>query len=283
MPRYLNAYQMLSDLREGINEYSSALLNGTDTTGAFSNDTLMRYLNEAQLFLFHLTFVKRPEEYLKNTILTPVDSRITLPSDFFKVARLEYLSDGVKIHRLNQLDYKRGSGSSGSKYLYRREGRDTLVIDHAGVTDQVYLWYYWKPRLIHAGQAQSGSGVNALKMSTKAVARMDYYKGMMVEDVTAGFVSSISAFNETTLVATVSGTASNGDNYGLIPEAPEEFHHLIVKKAVILAKSDVKSPMQATPKEIAEFNEMLSMTLQSYYGIEPEDVPVENIFLELGG
>ena len=279
MGRYLNAYQIAADVREGVNEYSSAYLQGTDTTGAFTNSKVQARINEAVRFLWSLTFVRAPEDYLTSQDLTPVASVITLPSDFMKLRRLEYTDSKKKIHRMD-LDEK-AAGSIGTKYRYRPYQRKYLRIDQDSVTDGVTAWYFKRPRDIHFGQALSGSGALALKMATTAVYENDYYNNMIVEDITASFNSVISDYTGSTRVAVVTGTAAENDWYGLVPEIPEEFHHLIAPKAILLLKSDPKSPVKAGPKEIAEFGEMLGAAMGAYYGATNEDKSMEDIFLDL--
>ena len=281
MGRHLNCYQLVSDVREGVNEFSTGYLQGTDTSGAFTNTKILARINEAVRFLWNLTFVRAPEDYLTSSDLTPVASVITLPADFMKLRRLEYKASGQKIHQYN-VDQKASLGVTGSKYLYRPYQRKYLRIDQDNVTDQVTAWYFKRPRDIHFGQAQSGSGSNALKMpSATGVNEDDFYNGMTVEDITAALVSTISDYVGSTRVATVAGTVTANDWYGLVPEIPEEFHHLVTPKAVLLLKNDPKSPIKATPKDVADFNEMLSLACQAYYGSASSDIPVEEIFLDL--
>lgn len=278
MGRHLNAYQIASDVREGVNEFSSAFLQGTDLTGAFTNSKIQARINEAVKFLWSLSFVRGPEDYLTSLAITPVNSLVTLPADFMKLRRLEYADSKQKIHKM-ELDEK--SQGSGTKYRYRPYQRKYLVIDASGVGDSVTAWYYKKPRDIHFGQAVTGSGVLALKMAAAAVYEDDYYNNMIVEDITAAFNSVISDYAGATRVATVTGTAATNDWYGLVPEIPEEFHHLVSMKAILLLKSDPKSPVKPTPKDVADFTDQMAVTFAAYYGASTEDRSIEDIFLDL--
>lgn len=278
MGRYLNAYQIASDVREGVNEFSTAYLQATDATGAFTNSKIQARINEAVRFLWGLSFVRSPEDYLTSSDLTPVNSLITLPANFMKLRRLEYTDSRQKIHRM-ELDEK--APGTGSKVRYRPYQRKYLIIDQAGVTDGVTAWFFKRPRDIHYGQAVAGSGASALKMAATAIYEDDFYNGMLVEDVTAGFNSEITDYSGSTKVATVTGTASTNDWYGLVPEIPEEFHHLISMKAILLLKSDPKSPIKPTPKDIADFNELMASAFSAYYGASTEDRSMEDIFLDL--
>lgn len=278
MGRYLNAYQIASDVREGVNEFSTAYLQGTDATGAFTNSKIQARINESVRFLWNLSFVRSPEDYLVSLAITPVNSLITLPANFMKLRRLEFTESKQKIHKM-ELDEK--AQGTGSKYRYRPYQRKYLQLDQSGVGDSVTAWYFKRPRDIHFGQAVSGSAASALKMAATAVYEDDYYNGMVVEDITAGFNSEITDYVGSTKVATVTGTPSANDWYGLVPEIPEELHHLVAPKAILLLKNDPKSPIKPTPKDIADFNELLATTFSAYYGASTEDRSMEDIFLDL--
>jgi len=119
MSTYENCYEILTDVRRGINEYSTAYMQATDTTCPHSNDWLVKCINKAQRFLYNTLVRRIPGEFLEETDLTASSSVLTLPWNF---GRLRYLKDsaGRQVHPIVQEDRKLTS-EAGSQYLYYRK------------------------------------------------------------------------------------------------------------------------------------------------------------------
>lgn len=89
MPTYSgNCYEILSQVRYGINEFSLAYVQGTDVNGAFKNEELIRQINNAQNYLWAVLFEAFPEYFLKPADIAFTNSVAVLPADCFKIKEL---------------------------------------------------------------------------------------------------------------------------------------------------------------------------------------------------
>lgn len=276
MATYLNAYTMIGDMRYGINEYSSDYITGDDTTGVYQNDHLLRCLNRSVRFIYAILMNYIPGEFLTSTTLTGSDSVFTLPWDFGSL-RLFEDENGRKVFKAN-VDTRPDGNAEGSDRIYYRSG-NTLVLTKDGVSETYTLWYYTKPRDIHYAQAGASSGVALLHMDTTDAKRIDdYYNGMTVENITQNLTESITdyAITATVPLATVASTPANDDWYGLVPEVPEIFHHLIVPRALMIAKAEHPvSPKQPGRDEMSMWRDELRDALIAFgcdRDITPEDI-----------
>lgn len=268
---YENCYEILGDVRKGLNEYSSGLHNGTDTSGAHLNSYLVKKINDAQRHIYGLLMPRIPEAFLKEVSLTGVNSVYTLPWDF---GRLLYFKDenGCQVFQINPKRLKL-TNETGSDRLYYRKG-NTLVLDKAGVTDDYSLLYYQKPRELDCGQATAG-GALSITLATSAKKIADYYNDMTIENITEDWTDTISDYSSAR-VATITETAAAEDYYGIVPEIPEVFHHLIAPKAIQLVKSE--SPVaqeKVTQQDLSVWHGLLIESLQAYVGtddLDPEDL-----------
>lgn len=275
MSTYENCYEILGDVRKGINEYSTALHQGTDTSNAHSNSYLVKKINAAQRYLYALLFQRMPEEFLEEISLTGVDSVYTLPWDF---GRLIYFKDengnqvfpiGVKKLRLTE--------ETGSDRLYYRKG-NTLVLDKDGVSKTYTLHYYRKPRDLDQGKAPAGASTSiTLASSAKKIA--DYYNGIIIENITKDWIDTISDYTAARVATIGAETAAGDDYYGLVSDLPEPFHFLIAPKAVHLVKAS--SPViqeKPSSQDLKEWNNQLIETLKAFVG--SDDTDIEELFLD---
>lgn len=269
---YINAYEILSQVRYDLNEYSTAFVQATDTSGAFQNSQLMAKINQAQRIIWNTLFNQNPEEFLKSVTLTFTSSVATLPTDFYRFKRLEN-SDGIKIEKVS-LDSKHVYDDLGTEYQYYRYYQ-SLRIDKDGVSGSYTLWYYWKPRELDQGMTSAGGALSAT-LATTAKKIADYYNNMTIENITEDAVDTITDYSSAR-VCTVSNTWAASKYYGLVSELPEPFHHLIQPRATILCKSLPQSPVQPTKIELMDFNDMLRETLRGYAGTSFTDVSIEEV------
>ncbi len=277
MSTYYNCYELLAEVRRGINEHSTGKVNGTDTSGAFPNEMIIKKINDAQTFLFNLLFKRMPFLWLTSTDLTGSASEYTLPADFFKLRRWE-TSDNVKIKPIS-VDERHLNEDEGSKYLYYRAGLK-LRIDKDGTGDTCKLWYFKRPRRITMGSASAG-GALSITLASSARKEADYYNSMTIEDVTADFAVAISDYSATR-VATIAQTAASADYYGIVSEIPEEFHHLIGERAILYMKMLPQSNVPIGRTEYEMFKEDLVETYRAYCGdMEEGDVMPEDVFMSL--
>lgn len=273
MSKY-NTYEIVAEVRRAVNDYSEAKVQATDTSGAFTNEVIIKTINDAQKFLFDIIFTRQPHLFLSSASLTGVASVYTLPADFFRLLRFQtadnYKIGPVNVHQLHI------TGDGGSRYSYYRKG-STLVLDKDGITDVCKLWYFTRPRLVTMGKVQTG-GALSMTLSTAARLEADYYNGMGIEDITGDKIGTISDYTAAR-VATVDFTAGTADYYGIVPEIPEPFHGLIGRRAGILMKAYPQSPEKATKVEVDMFMQDLAETVRSFVG--EDDRTIEDVILQL--
>ena len=275
MSTYMNAYETLSQVRYGLNEHSTAFVQGTDTTGAFKNDRIMKAVNDSQRLLHGIFFERFPELFLTSATLTVSSSVASLPSDFFKLKRLEN-SEGVKLKLIN-VDEKHKGSYSGEEYLYYRYG-NSIKFDMDNYSDTPTLWYYTRCRDLDQGKEAGTAGAKTITLASTARAEADYYNGMKIEDVTADWTDTISDYTVARVCTIGAETSVDDDYYGLVSELPEFFHHLIAPKALIALKSSPQSTIKPTKEDYLEYQDMLAYALQSYAGTLNGDVTMEDIF-----
>ena len=104
----------------------------------------------------------------------------------------------------------------------------------------------------------------------------DYYNGMIVENITQAITDTITDYVASTKIATVTSTPANDDWYGLVPEIPEIFHHLIAPRAIMIAKAEHPvSPEKPTRAEMELWKSAVQEALVAFGGdsdITPEDI-----------
>ena len=246
MSTYHNAFQILSDVREGINEYSTTFVNGTDTSGAYTNAFLMSQINRAQRHIYDLVMIRTPEVFLSSADIVGVDSVYALPATF---GTLKIFTDDNyrKVHRI-EADQLKPKEATGSDRLYYRKGTD-LILDKAGITATYRLWHYKLCRNLNAGKAPAAD-----TLATTASVTADYYNEMWIEDITgvqAAEITDYSADREITSAITL----ANNSYYGIVSDLPEPLCQLIAPKAVIYIKQTPQAIEKPTAQEIAAWNQ----------------------------
>ncbi len=275
MSTYLNCREVLKSVRYGLNEYSLAKLNGTDTSGKFQNEYLLRKINDAQRYIYTKVFKRKQNLFLASAALTGVDSVFTLPADFSILLQFRD-ANGNKVYPIDVDDLKR-TGSTGSSRHYYRQG-NTLVVDKDGITDTYTLWYLKKCRELTTGQAKAGGDLS-ITLATSSRKLPDYYNGVTLENETKDWVDTITDY-ATTRVATITETAAEDDYYGTVSELPEEFHDFIAPRAIMLLNAEFPpnvKKVSAAQKTL--WDEEFLSTLQSYCGAA-NDIPVEDIYTD---
>ena len=280
MATYINGYTLLEKLwiqLVGYNSNIASYVDGTDTTGSYSNQQIMDGINAAQRFLYNTLFTRIPYEFEEEIELTGVSSVYTLPANF---GRLRFFkdSDGYQIHPINT-DQRRTARSGGSDQLYYRKG-NTLVLDQAGIVEVCTLIYYRKSRDIEQGKASAG-GAASITLATSAKKIVDHYNGLLIENITKDWVDTIIDY-ATTRIATITETAAADDYYGTISDIPEPFHFLLIPQAVFEITGNypiVKEKPNQSGVQI--FNQDLLATLRAYAG-EALDTYVEDIWCDYG-
>ena len=276
MATYENCYEILANVRQGLNEYSTALLQGTDATGAYLNSFLIKAINRSVRHIYGLLLMRMPEIFYESIDLVGVNSVFTLPWDF---GRCLYFKDenGLQVFRINPKQLKLAN-ETGNDRLYYQSGQ-TFVLDKDGVTKTYTLQYYRKPREIHAGKASTGGSKSITLDAAFAKKIADYYNGMLYENVTKDHIDTITDYTAARVATIAAETAAENDYYGIVSDIPEPFHHLIAPKAVHLIKND--SPVaqeKPTSQSLDEWTANLSEAIQSYSGSDDGDV--EDLFLD---
>jgi hypothetical protein len=277
MSDYANAWELLSQVRLGLNEHSTALVNGTDTSGKFVNSELMRHINNAQYFLWSILFKQFPELFLTSASLTFAASVATLPSDCFKVKKV-LDSDSHDISRID-VGMKHINADTGSDHAYYRYG-NTLRIDADGNSQTGTLWYYSRCREIDTGLTSAGGAASAT-LATTAKALADYYNGMKIENITDSTNDTITDYTAAR-VCTVTNTWASSKYYGLISDLPEMFHPLIASRAIITMKMSPRVPVALTRADKDTFAEELSVAMQSFAGTADGDTDWNDTFNDFG-
>lgn len=268
----IDCWELLNQVRYGLNEQSTALVNGTDTTGKYKNAELVRHINNAQNFLWSILFKQFPEYFMKSASLTFTASVATLPSDCFKIRELRD-SDEHAIIPLNLS--LRHTSNTGSSHAYYRYG-NTLRIDADSVSGTMTLWYYWNPREIDTGLSSAGAATS-VTLATTARATADYYNNMGINNITDSTTDTITDYTAAR-VATVSNTWAASKYYGIIPELPEIFHALIASRAIITMKQSPRVPVALTTLDKTTWAEELSVAMQSFAGTLDGDMNINNLF-----
>ncbi len=273
MPTYIgNGFEILSQVRYGLNEFSDSYVQGTDTTGAFKNEEIIRHINNAQNHIWSVLFEQFPEYFLKSAAITFTDSVATLPSDCFKIKEVSD-SDGYPINPMG-VD-QRHITADGTSNGYYRYG-NTLRIDQDNVTDTGTIWYYWQCRELDIGMTSAG-GASSATLATTAKSIADYYNSMMIENVTDSTVDTITDYSAAR-ICTVSNTWAASKYYGIVSELPTVFHPLIPDYALLQLKKSPKSPVAVTVADIQLFDQMLRSAMKSFAGTFNGDTYVGNLF-----
>jgi len=279
MPTYSgNAYEILSQVRLGINEHSTALVQGTDTTGSFKNEEVVRQINNSQYHLWSIIFEQFPEYFLTSASLAFTASVASLPSDHFKIRDIAD-SDGYPMYPIN-IERRHIASGTGSEHLYYRYG-NTLRIDADDITDTGTLWYYSRCRELDTGLTSAGGAASAtLATTSKAIA--DYYNGMKIENVTDSTVDTITDYTAAR-VCTVSNTWAASKYYGIVSDLPEIIQPLIAEYAILQLKKNPKCPLQVTKSDILLFGEMLQSALKSFAGTQNTDTDINDVINDFEG
>lgn len=277
MSTYLNGYTLLEKLwiqLVGYNSNIASYVNGTDTTGPYSNAQIMDGINAAQRYLYSMLLRRIPYDFEEEISLTGVASVYTLPADF---GVLRYFKDskGFKIYPI-KTDQRRVVSSDGSDQLYYRKG-NTLVIDKAGVTEVCTLIYYRKCRDIEQGKCSAGAS-KSITLATTAKKIVDYYNGLTIENDTKDWIDTISDYTAGRVATLAAETAAADDYYGTVSDIPEPFHFLMIPRAVFEITGNYpisKEKPKATGFEL--FNQDFLETLRTYAG-QTLDESVEGIW-----
>jgi len=277
MATYLNGYTLLEKVRIRLNEYSSAYVQGTDTTGKYLNSQIMDGINDAQRFLYNFLLKRIPYEFKEETTLTGVASVYTLPADF-GVLRYFKDSDGHQIHPIST-SQRKVTNAVGSDQRYYRKG-NTLVIDKSGVTEVCTLTYYRKCRDIEQGVSSAGAATS-LTLATSAKVIADYYNGLKIENITDDWIDTITDYTAAR-VATITNTGAAAKYYGTVSDIPEPFHHLMIPRAVFEITGNFPVAQEKPTKTGRElFLEDLLATLAAYAGPTLDTYP-EDLWCEYG-
>jgi hypothetical protein len=267
-----NCYEILSQVRYGIGEYSSGYVQGTDTTGSFQNAELVHNINNAQYYLWSILFGQFPEYFLTSADLTFTSSVATLPSDCFKIK--EVRDDDEHPMTLISSSQRHTEDYTGSAYLYYRYG-NTLRIDADSTSITGKLWYYSRCRELDTGTTSAG-GAKSATLATTAKGIADYYNNMKIENVTDSTVDVISDYTAAR-VCTVTNTWASSKYYGIVSDLPEIFWPLIAEYTILQLKKNPKVPLQVTVADVNLFSEMLRESLKAFAGTQNGEVGISAI------
>jgi hypothetical protein len=265
-----NCYAMLEEVRTDLNEYNTALVQGSEV-GAYDNSDIVRKINQAQKYIWGLLFQRYPEMFLTSADVTGSSGSYTVPSDLYRLSHI-INSDGEKISPISA-KVKHLTNSTGSDYLYYRYG-NTIVRDGGG-SSALTFFYYKTVKDLTQGMSSAG-GALSLTLDTTAKPLADYYNGITIENITDGWSDTISDYSAAR-VCTITQTGAASKYYGTVSELPEPFHSLISRRATLMLKNTVTSPQDNKATEMSDFREDLIETLRSYAGTR-EDVSLDEVF-----
>lgn len=268
-----DCYNLIAGVRQELNEYSTAYVQGTDTTGKYQNEYLLTKINQAYRYLYALLLPRIPGYFYVKKSIAGVASVYTLPGDLGQLLEVRDES-GYKV-----IPIKVGNipidDATGNANEYFRTG-NSITINKASTTATYVFYYIKKSRDLEAGQAAAG-GAASITFPSSFSKVVDFYNGMEINNITKDWTDTITDY-AVTRVATISETAAVNDYFGLVPEIPEAFQHLITPKAVQLVKASFPLAQERpTQAEIALWGEMLAEAIKSY-GVEDSDVPLSDIF-----
>jgi len=279
MATYDNCYEIASDVRRGLNEYSTEKVQGTDTSGAYPNAQILKAINDAQKFLYHILIKRIRHEFeVHDQDLVFTNSIATYPSNFGRLIQLKNTL-GRQVYYIDVKE-KVPTTSVGSNRLFlRKKGIiNQLQIERSGVNETWKISYIVKPRDIHWGQASAGAATSITLDSLYAKKIVDYYNDMFIENITQDWVDTIDDY-AVNRVATISETAAASDYYGLVSEIPDSFQHLIAPKAAMLIKD--LSPVTQEKVTKGENDAWVGLLLEALRGLEGrEDTDYEDVFTD---
>lgn len=268
-----DCYNLIAGVRHELNEYSTTYVQGTDTTGKYQNEYLLTKINQAYRYLYALLLPRIPGYFYGKKSITGVASVYTLPGDLGQLLEVRD-ENGSKV-----IPVKVGNipidDATGNANEYYRTG-NSITINKANVTATFVFYYIKKSRDLEFGQATAGAA-SSITLASSASKTVDFYNGMEINNITKDWSDTITDYTAGR-VATISETAAADDFYGLVPEIPEAFHHLITPKAVQLVKASFPLAQERpTQAEITLWGEMLAEAIKSY-GVEDSDVPLSDIY-----
>ncbi len=275
MPTHNSAYEIGSDIRRSLNEFSTALIQGTDTTGAFSNAQIVKGINDALRFIYAILIKRiRGEFTVVDQDITVTSSIATLPWDLGRLIMLKN-ENGRPMYPLRPTQ-RVPTTSVGSKRQYWLKKNRTIQIENASVTETYKITYIAKPREIHFGQSSAGGALSITLATAFAKKIADYYNDMEIENVTDDWIDTITDYTAGR-VATITNTGANNKYYGIVPEIPEAFHHLIAPYGAIFVKdSSPVAQEKSTQKENDNAMNQLITALRAFEG--EAEVDYEDIF-----
>ena len=270
MPTYNSAYEIGSDIRDSLNEYSTALMQGTDTSGAFSNRQIMKGINDALRYLYSVLVKRIKSEFVKvDESITITSSAGTLPWDLGRLIMLKN-QYGRPMYPLRPTQRVPVNATGSPRQYWLKKNRQ-IQIEQAGISETYLITYVAKPREIHFGMASAGGALSITLDASYAKKIVDYYNDMDIELVTDDKADTITDYTAAR-VATITNTGASDKYYGIVPEIPEAFHHLIAPYGAIFTKdSSPVAQEKSTDRENANVNDQLIMALRAFGGEHETD------------
>ncbi len=197
-----------------------------------------------------------------------------LPGDVGVISEVRD-SDGLKVIPISVAGIKDRDGT-GDGNEYYRTGANKITLNKDGATETLTIYYRKKCRDISFGQATAGAATS-ITLATTASKLAGFYNGMDIANITQDWQDTITGY-DTSRVATILETAAASDWYGLVPEIPEPFHHLISTKAVHLIKASYPMAQERpTAAELQIWEQTFAEIIRAY-GNESDDISPESVF-----
>jgi hypothetical protein len=275
----IHSIDIVSRIREGLNDYSSAKVLGTDTTGPYSNATIFYNLGGATREIANIISRRNPGIFTVETSIPAVNSVIALPPDFGKIQLLrdQY---GLKVSPIAQ-DQRHYTQWEGSQLHYYRKA-DNLVIDKDGCTDTFSLVYTRIPREIHHGLLLVDYPqippipLNATYLQKPPASTVDeYYTGMEFKDLTQDFNGIVLDYRGVDGKITFMGMTEQlvaGDQYAFYPDMPGWTHDIVVQRATLMLKQLPFSQFKPTKEDFDSYAIHLRTIINEYVSAGDDDL-----------
>lgn len=280
MPTYDNCYEIASDVRRGLNEFSTGLVEATDTSGAYPNSQILKAINDAQKFIYHILIKRIRHEFeIHDQDLVFTNSIATYPSNFGRLIQLKNQL-GRQAYFTDIKDRVPTTSTGSNRLYFRKKGIiNQLQIERSGVNETWKISYIVKPRDIHWGQSSDGGALSLTLDALYAKKIVDYYNDMFIENATDDWVDTIDDYTAARVATLAANTGAASKYYGLVSEIPESFQHLIAPKAAMLVKN--ASPVTQEKVTQQESDDWVGLLLEALRGFEgTEDTDYEDVFTD---
>lgn len=226
----MNAYQMSLRARENVGEKEPERWVAVE---------ILAKLNSAQRRIGQYLSTSPGDWLVVSDDFTPVNSVITLSSDVAKPVYMEEKSTGYAIPFSTTIRDRRLTlpvGASLGENIHEAYFlQNQIVVNAVGYATEVTLWYEQRIKDMHFGIAGDGSEATAIEfpLDMEPSVDDDAYNTLKIETVGSRLSDTITDYDASTRIATITGTPTAGEYYGTVSQLLKESHDLIVLMATV--------------------------------------------------